>query len=178
MTMCEAMTDRMPDVSLGRGTWSREEHEHLASCAACRLEWEIVSGAGALGKGLTVDAARVTAGVLEQLRSEKAARRPVAWQSPAAQLVALAVAASILLAVVVRKQSPGSGATPVVATAAAGGPLQLAELESAAPDELQEVLAVFDVPVDPANSLNGADLEGLTDSQVENALRSWEESGG
>jgi hypothetical protein len=37
------------------------------------------------------------------------------------------------------------------------------------------VLAEFDEPAVPASSLDGLDLEGLDMSQVERALRSWEE---
>src|SRR6218665_3118122 len=103
MTMCEAMTDRMPDVAHGRGAWSAAEREHLATCAACRVEWEIVSGAAAMGEGLLPDPARLTAGVLERISNDRAVQRGTAWQSPAAQLVALAAAAVILLAVVGRR---------------------------------------------------------------------------
>lgn len=176
MTMCEALTDRMPEVAHGRSAWSGAEQDHLDSCAACRAEWALLSRVGALGGGLAVDPARVTAGVLQRVERERAVRRTAAWQSPAAQLVTLAAAAAILLAVVSRERVPAPDAIPAIAETPASGVLQLAELDSAAPDELQAVLAVFDVPPDPATSLNGADLEGMTDSQVESALRSWEES--
>ena len=44
------------------------------------------------------------------------------------------------------------------------------------PAELQAVLAEFDEPEVPASALDGPDVEGLDVSQVERALRSWEES--
>ena len=56
------------------------------------------------------------------------------------------------------------------------GELQLAELDDAAPAELEVVLTEFDTPVAAASSLDGPDLEGLDMSQIERALRSWEES--
>ena len=56
------------------------------------------------------------------------------------------------------------------------GELQLAELDDAAPAELEIVLAEFDAPALPESSLDGPDIEGLDQSQVEQALRSWEES--
>ena len=54
--------------------------------------------------------------------------------------------------------------------------LKLAELDDAEPAELEIVLVEFEEPVVPASSLVGPDLEGLDVSQLERALRSWEES--
>ena len=56
------------------------------------------------------------------------------------------------------------------------GELQLAELDDAAPAELEMVLAEFEEPASPESSFDSPDLEGLDMSQVESALRSWEES--
>ena len=61
-------------------------------------------------------------------------------------------------------------------TVAAPGELQLVELDDAAPEELEMVLADFDAPAAMESSLDGPDLEGLDTSQMERALRSWEES--
>ena len=174
MTMCELMTDRMPGIVHGRARWSEQEQQHLASCEACRAEWELVSRASLLGEALTVDPSQVTTGVLSRLHAARTARMS-AFQSPAIQLVALAAAAILLAVIVPNQRSTPEGMTAVPS---APGLLQLAELDDAAPDDLEEVLAVFDVPVDPESSLNGADMEGITDAQVESALRSWEESGG
>ena len=58
----------------------------------------------------------------------------------------------------------------------ARGELQLAELDDAAPAELEMVLAEFDEPVETTSTLDGPDLEGLDISQMDSALRSWEES--
>ena len=58
----------------------------------------------------------------------------------------------------------------------ARGELQLAELDDAAPAELEMVLAEFDDPVETTGSLDDPDLEGLDISQMDSALRSWEES--
>ena len=50
MSYCERLSDRMPDVALLRAAWSAEEAAHLASCADCRAEWDLVLAA--LGSSL------------------------------------------------------------------------------------------------------------------------------
>ena len=49
MTVCEQLSDRMPAVAHGQAGWSAEEQAHLAGCADCRAEWDLVSAASRLG---------------------------------------------------------------------------------------------------------------------------------
>ena len=72
MTPCTHLSDRMPEVALGRARWTPEEERHLAGCEDCRAEWAIVVAAGRLGARLpTIDAERVAAGALARIRHEE-----------------------------------------------------------------------------------------------------------
>ncbi len=176
MTMCDAVSDRMPVVASGRGEWTATEREHLAGCAECSAEWELVSVAATMGRDVTVDAARLTSGLLERLHG--AAREDQRNRRVRRVTVVglLAIAAMLLLVMVPRNGgvTPGRQGPAIGITLPAE--LQLAELDDAAPAELEMVLVEFDEPAVPGSSLDGPDLEGLDMSQVEGALRSWEES--
>ena len=49
MTACERLSDRMPDVARGRARWTAEEAAHLAACADCLAEWDLVATTIRLG---------------------------------------------------------------------------------------------------------------------------------
>jgi predicted anti-sigma-YlaC factor YlaD len=164
----------MPAVALGRSEWLPAELEHLKGCPDCMAEWELVSAASQLGRSVTVDMAGLTPRLQERIRvsrGDELRRRWVRWSAVAG----LAAAAVLLLTIVPRRQ----GVEPVVpqpATRAGAASLQLAELDDAAPSELELVLAEFDEPAVPGSSLDGPDVDDLDVPQVEHALRSWEES--
>jgi len=98
MTTCTELSDRIPDVALGRSRWTVEEERHLAACADCRAEWTIVAAARRLGSTLpaTPDPAVTTARLLERLASERARSRARGRVWAAA---GLAAAAAVALAV-------------------------------------------------------------------------------
>ncbi len=176
MSMCEAVSDRMPAVASGRSEWTAEERAHLASLQ--RLRGGVEAGGRRRrrwGGDVTVDAAALTPLVLERVRAAKVERRGSrwvrrvgggGWSRDRGDAAADAGAGAEQRC----RQVPPAG---VMAEPAE---LQLAELDDAAPAELEMVLVEFDEPAVPASSLDGPDLEGLDMSQVERALRSWEES--
>lgn len=175
MSMCEAVSDRMPGVASGQTAWTEAERAHLVTCGDCAAEWQLVSVAARLGRDVTVNADRIAPLVVSRVRSAKQAderQRKVRWMVKAG---GLAIAALLLLILVPRRRSGEVPATPA-GVAAQPAELQLAELDDAAPTELEMVLVEFDEPAVPASSLDGPDLEGLDVSQLERALRSWEES--
>ena len=175
MSMCERMSELMPAVAAGRSEWAGEEAAHLESCTDCAAEWALVRTASRMGRGVTVDDAVILPRLLESMRESRRSDRRRAWLRRSMQLGGLAIAAVLLLMLVPRKPTAPAtpGATVAIAEAA---PLQLAELDDAAPSDLEMVLVEFDEPAVPASSLDAPDLEGLDMSQVERALRSWEES--
>lgn len=174
MIMCEAVSDRMPAVASGTDDWTPAEREHLAGCAECLAEWKVVSAAARLGTDVTVNAAGLAAGVLDRMRSARQEDQRRRWVRRVAVAGGLAVAAMLLLVVVPRNRV--AGPAPVGVVRAEPAELQLAELDGAAPAELEMVLVEFDEPAVPVSSLDGPDVEELDMSTVERALRSWEES--
>jgi hypothetical protein len=137
----------------------------------------LVRSASRLGGLVSADEAALVPQLLERLRQAKWEERRRVLMRRAAQLGSLAVAAVVLLVLVPRWRTelPAPPAASVPVVSGGTGELQLAELDDAAPAELEMVLAEFDEPAVPASSLDGLDLEGLDMSQVERALRSWEE---
>nr|MBA3319806.1 hypothetical protein [Gemmatimonadales bacterium] len=45
MNDCERLSDRMPEVALGRAEWTADEAAHLRGCGECRGEWELLLAA-------------------------------------------------------------------------------------------------------------------------------------
>ncbi len=177
MSMCEGVSDRMPAVATGISEWTPAEREHLAGCTGCAAEWKLVSVAATLGRNVTLDTTALAPRVLERVRTAAREDQRRRWARRAAQLGGLAIAALLLLVLMPRQHSvtPAGSSTDATISQTAP-PLQLAELDGAAPAELEMVLVEFDEPSVPASSLDGPDLEGLDLSQVERALRAWEES--
>jgi predicted anti-sigma-YlaC factor YlaD len=156
MTVCTQLSDRMPDVALRRSPWSPEEQRHLAACADCRAEWEVVTAAGRLGpagRGVS-DPAATAARVLRRLQTEPTRRAPArrAWAAgglAAAAVLAVAVWPAHQTAAPSRMATPPATHIAVGDTAAApGGPdFPLPELDSLPADVLDSVMRVLDEPL-------------------------------
>lgn len=98
MTPCTHLSDRMPEVALGRAQWTPEDERHLARCEDCRAEWAIVAAASRLGARLpAIDPERVAARATERVRSERALAKVRTQRLTT--LVGLAAAAMVALAV-------------------------------------------------------------------------------
>jgi hypothetical protein len=120
MSICTELSDRMPDVALGRSAWTETEQRHLAECADCRAEWALVSGASRLGSTLpATDPAIVSTVLLARLARERERTRARIGLWSAA---GLAAAAAVIVALwtgavgVLGRNGVGAGATPRVAT--------------------------------------------------------------
>lgn len=121
MTTCTQLSDRMPDVAHGTSRWTETEERHLAECADCRAEWELVTAASRLGAALRppADPALLSTVLLERLARERQRTRLRARLWAAA---GLAAAAAVMFAVWTgaRRGSPpgdaAGGAAPRVAT--------------------------------------------------------------
>jgi len=158
MTTCEQLSDRMPAVARGQIGWSAEEESHLATCAECRLEWELISAASGLGRDLTaaLDPHHVTERVLGRLRAERRSRRRrMGWA-----VAGIATAAAVALVVWAGPLRPGpriAAPAPVADVAE----IPLPELDSLATPELEAVLHALDAPI--GTSVEGVDSSGLDD---------------
>ncbi|HUF34365.1 MAG TPA: hypothetical protein VMN37_00360, partial [Gemmatimonadales bacterium] len=102
MIGCERLSDRMPQVALGRDGWTAEEAAHLEVCPDCRAEWALVGAVGRIGARAPAvsDPTVLAARVLRRLAEEPAPRprgRLVRWAgglAAAAAILALAWAGS------------------------------------------------------------------------------------
>jgi len=169
MTPCTRLSDRMPEIALGRARWTPEEQGHLAGCEDCRAEWAIVVAAGRLGAKLpAIDAERVAAGALERIRHERAdasARTP-----RIAVLAGLAAAAVVALAVWAnrggRATQPGGSSLPAPAPVAASSSESVPDLparSNPAPSVAQGPAAssTIDLPMPELDSLPAEALDSI-----------------
>lgn len=194
MTICTQLSDRMPDVALGRARWTAEEQRHLAACVDCRAELGLVAAAAALGQATTaapIDAAATAGRVLHRLRVERArqrSRRRI-WAG-----AGLATAAAAILAVwtarvangrielpgappsvvVTRPSTHAAGQAPIrlasPSTGASSADFPLPELDSLSADALDSVLRVLDEPLARAGAWKMPDLADPGDQELERAF--------
>ena len=167
MTGCVRLSDRIPDLALGRARWTAVEEAHLAACPDCRAEWELVRAAGRLGAGAPEmpDDAAVAAAVLRRL-AEAPVRRPrgraLRWAA------GLAAAAAIVAALWTGGWGTGDAPTPV---AGGGGAEPVARLSTAQMDSL---LDEEDLPLAGWSMLETPTLGDLNEDELERVLRTWE----
>jgi hypothetical protein len=147
----------MPAVAAGDGRWSDEEQRHLAGCAECTMEYELVRSAHALGEtaGAKLDASRIGRRVTERLAAAHVTAGPAdvaaplggrrwrrRWPAAAAAAAAALLASAALLT--------GGPSTPGGSSAArgAGVHIELAELETLDEAELETVLRELDAALE------------------------------
>jgi len=169
MTQCERLSDRMPDVALGRTAWTVEEQAHLDACDDCGTEWALVQRAAHLGESLprARDPAALTAAVLGRVAGERAAARTRRRTWLAAGLAAAAVAV-----IAVRIPRPPSATSPAVA--AAGQAIALPELDDLPEAELESILGSLDESSGISPAFDGSGLDNLDDHELERVLGAWE----
>ncbi len=158
--MSEHLTDRMPEVANRRARWSSAEERHLAVCADCRREWQVVTAIGSREAAVNVD--RVVAGVLAGLReTPRVVPLRRRWRP-----MALAAAAAAVLAVGL--WSTGSVDPAVPATAEA--PTWFPELDALLESELEVVLASIEPTPEYTPIGDVPRLGDLTDDELEQLL--------
>jgi hypothetical protein len=174
MTPCTQLSDRMPEVALGRARWTPEDERHLAGCADCRAEWALVAAASRLGARLpAIDAERVATLATERARGARArANIRTRWIVTAASLAA---AAMVALAVWVnrggRATSPGESSIPTPA------PIAVTPPESR-PDTLVRpgpAPTLAQGPEAPAFDLPMPELDSLPAEALDSILRALDE---
>ncbi|HEX6104698.1 MAG TPA: hypothetical protein VFZ26_03900 [Gemmatimonadales bacterium] len=162
MTPCDHLSDRMPAVVLRRTRWSADEEAHLAGCADCRAEWDLVQAANRLAAASpgVADQAALTDGLLRRLAEEPVSRvdgRAIRW-------VGLAAAAALAAAVWL-----GAGPGP---TTVASGAAEPAETLTTA--QVDSLLERQDVPLAGWSMLDTPTLGDLNEDELERVLRTWE----
>jgi hypothetical protein len=199
MSACTDLSDRMPDVALGRSRWTADEEHHLATCAECRAEWAIVSTASRLAPRIPIartpeDIARH---VLERIRTERAAARGIRRGWAVAGLAAAAAVGLVVWAqrVDTRPGAPQTGGTTPAPVAAASGEtalpaprvplgpaatgrlaeLAIPELDSLPEEALDSILRVLDDPLARVGAGgDDASVDDEGDSELERALAGLE----
>jgi hypothetical protein len=163
---CDAMSERLPAVAAGRAAWNEEEQRHLAECARCTAEWDLVRRTAALGASLPMDAERISARVLGRLAAAPAPARP-RWPLLAAGV--LTAAAALLL--VLRSSGAGAGDPGIPATVLA---IPINELDSLTNEQLRLVLDAIEEPLETPSTVEVPSMMELDDQQLERVLRSLE----
>ena len=169
MSTCAELSERMPEVALGRSAWTEAERTHLAACGECRAEWSVVRAGSRLGADLpTLDAGASAARVLLRLRHEqsreRARRRVGVWA-----VAGLAAAAAVALAVwtgrgqggVVPPVDSTSRAPLPVATPAPATVQDTGFGPSAQPSAVAAAPSPRAAPELPIPELDGLDAEAL-----------------
>jgi hypothetical protein len=173
MTPCQQLSDRMPAVALGRSRWSAAEEAHLASCADCRAEWNLVQLAGRLGASSpsAVNPEMIDARVRRRLGEARAGSRAVRrWA-----LVGLGVAAAIAVALWTGRPAPRQPiaalpSAPTVSPEAAKPPEPGVKppLPAPAPGPVAHVERPrLDVPVPGIDEMSDSDLDNLLQAMDE-----------
>ena len=170
MTDCERLSDRMPEVARA-GAWTADEAAHLARCAECRAEWELVLAARRLeARAPAVDVDGVTSRLRLRLAGERAAagRRRWVWAVGSAA----AAAAAIALAVTGGREPARDGAPEVAVEAEPLMPLP--ELEGLETAQLDTLLHALDGPLAGTAAADTTALGEDVDAELEWILATWE----
>ncbi len=170
MIDCAELADRMPDVRHGRAAWTEAEAAHVATCPVCGPEWRLVETGAALHSDVSVSPERVTATVLDRLRSEPrivASRIP--WRGVALAITGIA-AALALVYVIPRRPAAAPATTDTVAAT----PTLIPELNDLSDSELESVLQTLQASVDDGATGGLPRLGDLDETQLEQLLRAEE----
>jgi hypothetical protein len=161
----------MPDVAHHRTEWTPEEAAHLAGCAECLAEWQLVLAARGLDEGAPTvsDPSALPAALRRRLAEDRIARARArrAWSFAGA-----AVAAAAILAVVTGRDPGPAETAPAVAEAGALVPLP--ELEGLEAAQLDTLLQSLDRPVAGTSTLDASTLGEYEDGELEQVFASWE----
>ena len=182
MTDCTQLSDRMPDVAHGTSRWTETEEHHLAACADCRAEWDLVTAASRLGETLPspADSALLSRLLLERLARERQRTRLQARLWTAAGLTA---AAAVILTVWTGARTgsrPGDaagGASPRVATTPVGPPGPEAPVAPDSASPVARVPALATAPTGARAELPLPELDDLPAEALDSMLHALEEPG-
>ena len=169
-------TDRLAEQAHDGSDWTATDAAHLAGCADCRLELEVIAAAGRLGAAQLAgfDASRVAAGVRRRLAAEPGRPAARVVRHPAWWLAGLAAAAAVVLAV--RMGMPnGSGNSSEASQGASVAVSILHELDGLSAPQLEEVLQSIPPATAALEHVEMAPLSNLDANDLERMLRSMEE---
>jgi hypothetical protein len=171
MSDCERLSDRMPEVALQQAAWTAEEAAHLATCADCRAEWDVVLAARRLESSApSVDPTAVAVAVQRRLATDRTAsrRNRLAWVTGAAAAAVAAIALAI-------SSGPETQREAKPAVAVETEPLvPLPELEGLETAQLDTLLQSLDGPFAGSAARDSTAAADDADVELEQILASWE----
>jgi len=170
MSECTRLSDRIPEVALGRAHWTPDQAAHLRGCPACRAELALVQATIGLGRRaprLSDPEALVSA--VERRLVQGRGRR--AWIG---RMGGLAAAAVLLLAVWTRWPAEPSRTAATTPRSAGAALVPLPELELLEPAELDSLLERMEAPLAGSSTLDAPSLGDLEDTELEQVLATWE----
>jgi hypothetical protein len=176
MSAAHIDSDRMAESVSGLTAWSAGEAAHLAACADCRLELDMIAAARRLGVAQLTgfDPTRVAAGVHRRLAARPDEVRAPVVRHPWRWLAGLAAAAAVVLAV--RSWSPtGSGSPQQAGQILPAVVSILPELDGLSAPQLEEVLRSIPPAAESLDHVDMAPLSALNAGDLERMLRSMEE---
>ena len=165
-TIHEMLQDRMPEVARGSATWDAADLAHLASCADCGAEWELVRTAIGVGAHIEreFDAVATAQVVTGRLRSHRSIHR-----RPAVRVLAgLAAAAAIAFV----HLGPGPEQVQTAVPVAEGR--LFPELDSLSTEELTVIEDGLDTPLAETPLGDPQTFEDLDSTQLTRVLRALE----
>ena len=170
MSECTRLSDRIPEVALGRARWTADQAAHLRGCPDCRTELALVQATIALGRRApgVPDPAAVAQAVERRLAQGRSRR---AWGGRAG---GLAAAAALLLAVWTRWPPQPERTAPLPGQSASQALVPLPELDLLEPAELDSLLQRMEAPVAGNSTLDAPSLGDLEDTELEQVLATWE----
>ena len=166
---CQELSDKMPGVARGKVSWTQEEARHLASCADCRAEWEVVTAGATVANGVKVDAEAVAERVLLRLRTEPVVKR-FARSRWIAGIAAVAAAVLLISKVVTTAPLPPGPAAPPSAL----GAVDVPGLTTLGEDGLAEVLESMAPQWTDTPTIDTPSLDDLDPRELEQVQRLWE----
>jgi hypothetical protein len=181
MTPCILLSDRIPEVAAGRSRWTADDERHLAGCADCRAEWDLVRAAARLADSYRApDPSATAAAVIDRLltaRSSHRGRRTV-WVTAvlAAAVVAFVVWSGLGRDNPVRPVLPPTVAAPTPVAHAPAAPsgatvgFPIPELDSLSTEALDSMLRVLDEPLARAAAWELPDVGDPGDQLLEQAI--------
>jgi hypothetical protein len=171
MNRCTRLSERMPEVARHHSTWTPDEAVHLAECAECRGEWELMLVARRLEAHAptTADPSALAATLRRRLAEDRITQRRArqAWSFAGAA----AVAAAILVAVMADRRVEPAAPRPI---AGADALVPLPELEGLGAAQLDTLLRSIDRPSTEASSLDASTLGEHEDGELEQLFATWE----
>jgi hypothetical protein len=178
MSECERLSDGLADLAAGRREWTEAEQAHLAACADCTAEWELLGAARGLGGQIAgrLDPEAIGARVLERLAAANRARHARRWWEV---IGGLAAAAMITLAVAGghlpwQRSSAGDGGAASSGVETGAAEIPLPELDSLDASQLEDVLDAMDQPLTGGSPMTAPRLDDLNAKQLERLLHSQE----